>query len=33
MASTPPQGEPLAPTLREQLLVLKAPETVPEGLI
>ena len=27
-----PQGEPLAPTLRQQLMVLRAPETVPERL-
>jgi len=27
-----PRGEPLAPTLRQQLMVLSAPETVPERL-
>ena len=27
-----PRGEPLAPTLRQQLMVLRAPETVPERL-
>jgi hypothetical protein len=29
---TTPQGEPLAPTLRQQLMVLRTPQTVPERL-
>ena len=28
-----PEGSPLAPTIREQILVLKAPETVPEATL
>lgn len=30
---TKPQGEPLAPTLREQILLLRTPQTVPERLL